>query len=97
MSNKCRELSGSPILASSVEGPPDHDRWIIFGIDQPILDVMKRKPAAYDSWLCGEDMGSRAIDTWKASVKVDYVLRGDLNTMAAVPIKIMEQIWAPST
>lgn len=97
LSDYCQKLNEKPILACAVEGPPDYHRWIVFGIDRSLLKSMQDRPAAYDAWLTGEDRGKRVIDTWKASSKVDYILRGEPTTMVSTVSAIMETIWPHST
>lgn len=97
ISQFCRGLSVKPILVCSVEGPPDHDRWIVFGIDSSIIECMKQRPQAYDSWTTGEERGVRAIDTWQASGIVHHVLNGSPEEMTQQVVKRIRQAWACST
>lgn len=97
ISNFCRGLSGKPILACSVEGPPDHDRWIVFGIDRPIIECIKARPEAYEGWITEEEKGPRAIDNWRASGMVHHVLRGSPDEMTQTVVKRIRQEWACST
>ena len=97
ISDFCRGLSARPLLVCSVEGPPDHDRWMVFGIDRSIIECMRERPEAYASWITGEEKGLRAIDNWRASGTVHHVLRGSQEEMVQQVADRIRQAWACST
>jgi len=97
ISNFCKGLTMRPIVVCSVEGPPDHDRWVVFGIDQPVTESMRERPEAYDAWISGEDKAPRAIDTWRASGVIHYVLRGSQAEMTEQVVNRIKQEWVCST
>jgi len=96
ISHFCHDLSVRPILVCSVDGPSDHDRWIVFGINRSIIECMKERPEAYDFWISGKYKGQRAIDTWQASGTVHHVLNGNQEEMTQQVVNRIRQVWACS-